>query len=204
MTSGSLVRRTKNVICRGGKQRKKKPSTGTQSPPLGELIERDSNEPHAQRPEDGVSLSIQFAGMTGGSSIRRTKNVICRGELSNEIRNRAPETQSPPLGESVEKHYNELHKPRLEDGVSLSDEQRAFMRRRGRTTFADFQNLPPETQVQIDINDNIIPCNILKYDVLGSCIGVIARDLVLAHLLFSNWRKEGMEPFKKKMLAEMR
>ncbi|KAH0450426.1 hypothetical protein IEQ34_021118 [Dendrobium chrysotoxum] len=34
-------------------------------------------------------------------------------------------------------------------------------------------------------------------------IGVVARDLILAPISFSDWRNKGLEPFKKRMLAEV-
>ncbi|KAH0461398.1 hypothetical protein IEQ34_008973 [Dendrobium chrysotoxum] len=38
---------------------------------------------------------------------------------------------------------------------------------------------------------------------LGSYLGVVAKDPILAPISFSDWRNKGLEPFKKRMLAEV-
>ncbi|PKU84171.1 hypothetical protein MA16_Dca002683 [Dendrobium catenatum] len=63
--------------------------------------------------------------------------------------------------------------------------------------------MPPSTRVHIEVNENNVPCNISEYVLLGSYLGVIARDPVLAPISFSDWRNKDLEPFKKKMLAEV-
>ncbi|KAH0449946.1 hypothetical protein IEQ34_020638 [Dendrobium chrysotoxum] len=83
------------------------------------------------------------------------------------------------------------------------DERGNPIRRRGRTTCADIQNMSPRTRIHIEVNENNIPCNIPESILLGSYIGVVARDPVLASIAFPDWRNKGMEPFKKKMLAEV-
>ncbi|KAH0460294.1 hypothetical protein IEQ34_010957 [Dendrobium chrysotoxum] len=82
------------------------------------------------------------------------------------------------------------------------DEKGNPIRRRGRTTCADIQNMPPGTRIHIEVNENNIPCNIPESILLGSYLGVVARDPMLAPIAFPDWRNKGMEPFKKKMLAE--
>ncbi|KAH0450409.1 hypothetical protein IEQ34_021101 [Dendrobium chrysotoxum] len=62
--------------------------------------------------------------------------------------------------------------------------------------------MPPGTRVHIVVNENNVPCNILESVLLGSYLGVIARDHILAPISFLDWRTKGMEPFKKKMLVE--
>ncbi|KAH0467505.1 hypothetical protein IEQ34_004743 [Dendrobium chrysotoxum] len=93
--------------------------------------------------------------------------------------------------------------PALEEGVWLIDEQGNPIRRRGRTTCADIQNMPPGTRIHIEVNENNIPCNIPESILLGTYLGVVARDLVLAPIAFPDWINKGMEPFKKKMLDEV-
>ncbi|KAI0488582.1 hypothetical protein KFK09_028420 [Dendrobium nobile] len=63
--------------------------------------------------------------------------------------------------------------------------------------------MPPGTRVHIEVNENNVPRNISESVILGSYLGVIARDHVLAPLSFPDWRNKGLEPFKKKMLAEV-
>ncbi|PKU76357.1 hypothetical protein MA16_Dca000960 [Dendrobium catenatum] len=61
--------------------------------------------------------------------------------------------------------------------------------------------MPPSRCVHIEVNENNVPNNIRESILLGSYLGVIARDLVLAPISFPDWRNKGMEPFKKRMLA---
>ncbi|PKU66090.1 hypothetical protein MA16_Dca025221 [Dendrobium catenatum] len=63
--------------------------------------------------------------------------------------------------------------------------------------------MPLGTGVHIEVNENRVPCNIPKSILLGSYLGVIARDPILAPISFSDWRNKGMEPFKNRMLAEV-
>ncbi|KAH0464564.1 hypothetical protein IEQ34_007350 [Dendrobium chrysotoxum] len=63
--------------------------------------------------------------------------------------------------------------------------------------------MPPGIRIHIEVNENNIPCNIPESILLGTYLGVVARDLVLAPIAFPDWRNKGMEPFKKKMLAEV-
>ncbi|KAH0435575.1 hypothetical protein IEQ34_026582 [Dendrobium chrysotoxum] len=63
--------------------------------------------------------------------------------------------------------------------------------------------MPPGTRIHIEVNENNIPCNISESILLGTYLGVVARDPVLAPIAFPDWRNKGMEPFKKKMLAEV-
>ncbi|KAH0459042.1 hypothetical protein IEQ34_011856 [Dendrobium chrysotoxum] len=84
-------------------------------------------------------------------------------------------------------------------GGSSRDEQENPTRHRGRTTCADKQNMPPRTRIHIEVNENNIPESIL----LGTYLGVVAGDPILAPIAFPNWRNKGMESFKKKMLAKV-
>ncbi|KAH0450457.1 hypothetical protein IEQ34_021149 [Dendrobium chrysotoxum] len=63
--------------------------------------------------------------------------------------------------------------------------------------------MPPGTRIHIEVNENNIPCNIPELILLGTYLDVVARDPVLAPIAFPDWRNKGMEPFKKKMLAEV-
>ncbi|KAH0451165.1 hypothetical protein IEQ34_018464 [Dendrobium chrysotoxum] len=63
--------------------------------------------------------------------------------------------------------------------------------------------MPPGTRIHIEVNENNIPCNIPESILLGTYLGVVARDPVLGPIAFPDWRNKGMEPFKKKMLAEV-
>ncbi|PKU68963.1 hypothetical protein MA16_Dca002231 [Dendrobium catenatum] len=63
--------------------------------------------------------------------------------------------------------------------------------------------MPPGTQIHIEVNENMVPCNIPESIILGSYLGVVARDPILTPISFANWRNKGMEPFKKRMLAEV-
>ncbi|KAH0467501.1 hypothetical protein IEQ34_004739 [Dendrobium chrysotoxum] len=63
--------------------------------------------------------------------------------------------------------------------------------------------MPPGTRIHIEVNENNIPCNIPESILLGTYLCVVARDPVLAPIAFPDWRNKGMEPFKKKMLAEV-
>ncbi|KAH0456632.1 hypothetical protein IEQ34_014539 [Dendrobium chrysotoxum] len=46
-------------------------------------------------------------------------------------------------------------------------------------------------------------CNILESILLGSYLGIVARDPILALISFLAWCNKGTEPFKKRMLAEV-
>ncbi|KAH0469085.1 hypothetical protein IEQ34_002317 [Dendrobium chrysotoxum] len=85
----------------------------------------------------------------------------------------------------------------------LVDEQGNPIKRRGHTTYADMQNMPSRTRIHIEVNENNIPSNIPESILLGSYLGVVARYPVLALIAFPDWSNKGMEPFKKKMLAEV-
>ncbi|KAL0921140.1 hypothetical protein M5K25_008184 [Dendrobium thyrsiflorum] len=153
--------------------------------------------------------------MTGRNTFRRAKKVVSRGGYS-----RGSETLSTPIHpDSTSEQTQEENQcsgtqqsPRHStceqiqspnDGILLIDEQGVPVRRRGRTTCFDIQNMPPGTRVFIEVNENNVPSNISESVLLGSYLGVIARDPVLAPISFPDWRNKGMEPFKKKMLAEV-
>ncbi|XP_028551289.1 uncharacterized protein LOC110102589 isoform X2 [Dendrobium catenatum] len=93
--------------------------------------------------------------------------------------------------------------PPPNDGIRLIDEQGTPIRRRGQTTCTDIKCMPLGTRVHIEVNENGVPCNIPESILLGSYMGVVARDSILAPISFSDWRNKGMEPFKKRMLAEV-
>ncbi|PKU66554.1 hypothetical protein MA16_Dca006882 [Dendrobium catenatum] len=93
--------------------------------------------------------------------------------------------------------------PPADDGIWLIDDEGDPIKKRGRTTCADIQSMPPGTRVHIEVNENMVPCNIPESILLGSYLGVLARDPILAPISFSDWRNKGMELFKKRMLAEV-
>ncbi|KAH0465873.1 hypothetical protein IEQ34_005976 [Dendrobium chrysotoxum] len=72
--------------------------------------------------------------------------------------------------------------PAPEEGVSLIDEQGNPIKRRGRITCADMQNILSGILIDIKVNENNIPESIL----LGSYLGVVTRDPVLAIMAFSD------------------
>ncbi|KAH0468620.1 hypothetical protein IEQ34_001852 [Dendrobium chrysotoxum] len=172
--------------------------------------------------EDAKNQNWNFVEMTGGSLFRRAKKAICRGgssrggssrgESSRETESITPSTPvHPDSHEEIEcsgSQQTSRHSfcgtdPAPEEGVWLIDEQENPIRRRGRTTCTDIQNMPPRTRIHIEVNENSIPCNIPESILLGSYLGVVARDPMLAPIAFPDWRNKGMEPFKKKMLAEV-
>ncbi|KAH0462722.1 hypothetical protein IEQ34_010297 [Dendrobium chrysotoxum] len=63
--------------------------------------------------------------------------------------------------------------------------------------------MPPGTQVHIEVNENMVPCNMPEFILLGSYLWVVAKNPILAPISFSNWCNKGMKPFKNKMLAEV-
>ncbi|KAI0501991.1 hypothetical protein KFK09_016936 [Dendrobium nobile] len=174
-------------------------------------------------PERGKGeLSIKRQKMAGGSRFRQAKKVVCRGgssrggssrgETSRETESITPSTSvHPDSQEEIEcsgtqqasQHSFGGAAPATQEGIWLVDEQGNPSRRRGRTTCADIQNMPPGTRIHIEVNENNIPCNIPESTLLGTYLGVVARDPVLAPISFPDWRNKGMEPYKKKMLAEV-
>ncbi|KAI0488351.1 hypothetical protein KFK09_028180 [Dendrobium nobile] len=107
--------------------------------------------------------------MTGSGSFRRDKKVTHRGSSSVEQTSRTSNNTSTPV------HPN-----------SSNDDEGALIKKRGRTTCADIQNMPPGTWVLIEVNENMVPCNIPKSILLGSYLGVVARDPILAPISFSD------------------
>ncbi|KAH0450735.1 hypothetical protein IEQ34_021427 [Dendrobium chrysotoxum] len=83
------------------------------------------------------------------------------------------------------------------------DEQGDPICRKGRTICAEIQNMPQGIYIHIEVNKNNIPCNIPGFILMGSYLGVIARDPILEPLAFLDWRNKGMKPFKKRMLVEV-
>ncbi|KAL0910206.1 hypothetical protein M5K25_021160 [Dendrobium thyrsiflorum] len=147
--------------------------------------------------------------MIGRNTFRRAKKVVSRGGSS-----RGSETPSTPIyPDSTSEQIQEENQcsgtqqsPRHStceqiqspnDGICLIDEQGVPVRRRGRTTCIDIQNMPPGTRVLIEVNENNVPSNISESILLGSYLGVIARDPILASISFPDLRNKGMEPFKK-------
>ncbi|KAL0911947.1 hypothetical protein M5K25_017886 [Dendrobium thyrsiflorum] len=59
------------------------------------------------------------------------------------------------------------------------------------------------THIHIEEIENNFPCNILESILLGSYLSVITRDAVLAPISFLDWRNNGMELFKKRILIEV-
>ncbi|KAH0455655.1 hypothetical protein IEQ34_015687 [Dendrobium chrysotoxum] len=86
----------------------------------------------------------------------------------------------------------------------LGDDEGALIKKRGRTTYANIQNMPPGIRIYIEVNENIVPCTLPESILLGSYLGVLARDLILAPISFSNWHNKGLKPIKKRMLAEVK
>ncbi|PKU67469.1 hypothetical protein MA16_Dca020395 [Dendrobium catenatum] len=66
------------------------------------------------------------------------------------------------------------------------------------TTFINIQNMPPCIHVHIEVNENNVSSKISEFVLLGSYVGVNARNPVLAPISFPDLRNKGMEPFKKK------
>ncbi|KAI0496295.1 hypothetical protein KFK09_022609 [Dendrobium nobile] len=159
----------------------------------------------------GVQLN---KGMTGSSSFRRAKKVTRRGSSSVEQSNRTSNNTSTPVHPDSSNANNEQSPiqssqdlrqqvPPANDGIWLIDDEGAPIKKRGRTTCADIQSMSPGTRAHIEVNENMVPCNIPESTLLGSYLGVVARDPILAPISFSDWRNKGMEPFKKRMLAEV-
>ncbi|KAI0511229.1 hypothetical protein KFK09_011854 [Dendrobium nobile] len=159
-----------------------------------------------------VVSKLLMMEMTRRTTYRRAKKVVSRGGSS-----RGSETPSTPIhpDSTCEQSQEEnecsgtQQSPRHStceqiqtpnDGILLIG---VPVRRRGRTTCIDIQNMPPGTRVHIEVNENNVPSNISESVLLGSYLGVIARDPVLAPLSFPDWRNKGLEPYKKKMLAEV-
>lgn len=69
------------------------------------------------------------------------------------------------------------------------------MRHRGHAICAKIQSLPQGTCVHIKVNDSGIPFNISE-SILGFYIRVVARDPMLAPILFLDWHSKVMKPFK--------
>ncbi|KAH0449045.1 hypothetical protein IEQ34_022845 [Dendrobium chrysotoxum] len=63
--------------------------------------------------------------------------------------------------------------------------------------------MPLGTQIHIEVNENNISRNIPESILLRSYLSIVVRDPILAPIAFPDWRNKGMEPFKKKMLAEV-
>ncbi|PKU76801.1 hypothetical protein MA16_Dca001407 [Dendrobium catenatum] len=158
--------------------------------------------------------------MTSGSLFRRAKKETCRGGSSggpSSIGQRSRETETPTTPvhpdsqeELEDSRTNETASHSFcsaalapEEGVWLIDERGNPIRRRGRTTCADIQNMSSETRIHIELNENNIPCTIPESILPGTYLGVVARDPVLAPIAFPDWRNKGMEPYKKKMLVEV-
>ncbi|KAH0456201.1 hypothetical protein IEQ34_014108 [Dendrobium chrysotoxum] len=169
---------------------------------------------------EGRRAAREAPGQLGGSLFSRAKKVICRGGSSRGGSSRGESSREtgtpstpvhPDSQEEIECSRTQqtprqsfcCEAPAPEEGVWLIDEQGNPIRRRGRTTCADIQNMPPGTRIHIEVNENNIPCNIPESILLGTYLGVVARDPVLAPIAFPDWRNKGMEPFKKKMLAEV-
>ncbi|KAL0912249.1 hypothetical protein M5K25_018211 [Dendrobium thyrsiflorum] len=152
--------------------------------------------------------------MTGGSIFKRAK-IICRGGSSGGESSRAFETPCTPVhpntqeenkcGGSQEPPRHSYHgqAPNSDDRIWLIDEQGAPIRRRGRTTCVDIQNMSLGTRVYIEVNEKNIPCNKPESILLGSYLSFIARDPILAPISFLDWRNKSMKPFKKRMLAKV-
>ncbi|KAH0468005.1 hypothetical protein IEQ34_003038 [Dendrobium chrysotoxum] len=183
MTGGSLFRRAKKAICRGGSSR---------------------------------------GGSSRGESSRETESITPSITPSTPVHPDSQEEIECSGSQQTSRHSFCGTDPAPEEGVWLIDEQGPIIlihacsfilnhvdeqgnpiRRRGRTTCADIQNMPPGTRIHIEVNENNIPCNIPESILLGSYLGVVARDPMLAPIAFPDWRNKGMEPFKKKMLAEV-
>ncbi|KAI0513461.1 hypothetical protein KFK09_009482 [Dendrobium nobile] len=177
---------------------------------------------HTKERDEGKKTQNFGVKMAGGSRFRQAKKVVCRGgssrggssrgETSRETESITPSTPvHPDSQEEIEcngtqqasQHSFGGAAPAPQEGVWLVDEQGNPLRRRGRTTCADIQNMPPGTRIHIEVNENNIPCNIPELTLLGTYLGVVARDPVLAPISFPDWRNKGMEPYKKKMLAEV-
>ncbi|KAI0510958.1 hypothetical protein KFK09_011574 [Dendrobium nobile] len=156
-----------------------------------------------------------FIDMTRTNTFRRAKKVVSRGGSS-----RGSETPSTPIhpdstseqtqeenqcsdNEQSPRHSTCEQIQAPNDGIWLIDEQGVPVHRTGRTTCSDIQKMPPGKRVHIEVNENNVPSNISEPVLLGSYIGVIVRDSVLAPISFSYLRNKGMKPFKKKMLAEV-
>ncbi|KAI0495225.1 hypothetical protein KFK09_025375 [Dendrobium nobile] len=62
--------------------------------------------------------------------------------------------------------------------------------------------MPPGTWVHINVNENMVSCNVSKFIMLDLyLLGVVVRDPILASISFSDFRNNDMQPFKKRMLV---
>ncbi|KAI0515862.1 hypothetical protein KFK09_008530 [Dendrobium nobile] len=129
-------------------------------------------------------------GMTGSGSFRHAKKVTHRGSSSVEQIGRTSNNTSnsvyPDSSNANDYNNNDQSSiqssqdlrqrvPPKEDGTWLIDDEGAPIKKRGRTTCVDIQSMPLCIRIHIEDNENIVPY----------------------------WRNKGMDPFKKKMLAEI-
>ncbi|KAH0470289.1 hypothetical protein IEQ34_000012 [Dendrobium chrysotoxum] len=152
----------------------------------------------------GLGLVVLEEDFDGGRSLVNAKSyrvVIVKVLIDNNIAESCIQIKIFPMYFVLTYYCSEALAP--EERVWLIDEQENPIRRRGRTTCADIQNMPPGTRIHIEVNENNIPYNIPESILLGSYLGVVARDPVLAPIAFPDWRNKGMEPFKKNMLDEV-
>ncbi|KAH0462902.1 hypothetical protein IEQ34_007484 [Dendrobium chrysotoxum] len=134
-----------------------------------------------------LSARVQFLRspcleMTGGSLFSRAKKAICRGGssrggLSRRESSRETGTPSTPV------HLD-----------SQEEIECSMTQQTPRQSFCSEAPAPEEGVWLIDEQGNPIR---------RTYLGVVARDPVLAPIAFPDWRNKGMEPFKKKMLAEV-
>ncbi|KAH0466425.1 hypothetical protein IEQ34_003663 [Dendrobium chrysotoxum] len=114
--------------------------------------------------------------MTGGSLFRLAKKAICRGGSSRGGSSRG---ESSMETESITP--STLVHPDSQEEIECSGSQQT-----SRHSFCGTDPAPEE-----------------GVWLIGSYLGVVARDPMLAPIAFPDWRNKGIEPFKKKILAEV-
>ncbi|KAL0912889.1 hypothetical protein M5K25_016303 [Dendrobium thyrsiflorum] len=124
--------------------------------------------------------------MTGSGSFRCAKMVTRRVSSNVEQTSRTYKNTSTPVhpdSSNVDGCNNNDQSPIIssqdlrqqvppaEDGVWLIGDEGAPIKKRGRTTCADIQSMPLGTRVHIEVNENMVPCNIPESILLGSYLG---------------------------------
>ncbi|KAH0451421.1 hypothetical protein IEQ34_018720 [Dendrobium chrysotoxum] len=114
-----------------------------------------------------------------------------------------PSLASPSRSQTLSSQEIRRQVPSADEEIWLIDNDGAPIKKRGQTICADIQSMLPGTRVHIEVNENMVSCNMPESILLGSYLGVVARDPILASISFSYWCNKGMESFKKRMLVEV-
>ncbi|XP_020100828.1 uncharacterized protein LOC109718820 [Ananas comosus] len=143
--------------------------------------------------------------MTSRSRRLRNCNIIdSTSQNASQFEEEAREEQSPSSSEPPAESNNTEHENNNQNELFLwiigADKSRR--KKRGRTTLADIWTLSERERIDVEVDKYGVPCTYAG-SILGSFLGVVAKNGAFAPLNIPRWDNQAFNPFKEKMLKHV-